>query len=99
MNGQAMAVVGLVLVAAIWGIGCMDDQRESIQEQNLAAETRVGRVPIFDLRLDDCFVDELLFREAEVGTVGESLEIRLVPCSDPTADLRVSRLFTVDADG
>ena len=89
----------VVLSAVLLLAAACEDQQEQIESQNEAADQRVGTVPIFDMRTDDCFIDTLGLIEAPEGDIGEALEITLVECSDPRADVRVTRTFTVDRDG
>lgn len=89
----------VVLSAVLLLAAACEDQAEQIESQNEAAEQRVGTVPIFDMRTDDCFIDTLGILGASEGDMGETGEITLVECSDSRADIRVTRTFTVDRDG
>ena len=90
----------LLLPVVLLLVAACEDQREQVESQNEAADQRVGTVPIFDMRTDDCFIDTIGFIEASVeGNIGEAGEITLVECSDPKADILVTRAFTVDRDG
>ena len=47
----------VVLPAVLLLAAACEDQQEQIESQSEAAEQRVGTVPIFEMRTDDCFIE------------------------------------------
>ena len=93
----AMLTVALV-VLAVATVACEQDiegQNEAAQGDSDELEEQAGTIDIFDLRTGHCFADPGLSftQDTEAG------EVKLVPCNNPRAEYKISRMFFIERDG
>ncbi len=97
LGGRVVSIGIVLVISAVTGGLCFNNQNDPIEDQNRAAEgfssgnvgERTGRKSIFDLRVGDCVT--------EFGSEADGQDSALlVECSDTRAQARVVKLVRVE---